>query len=125
MSLKEITRASPERVWQSWVKAHAVNGSGDLVEGSIGQRKGKGGKGFSYQIVNVIPGSCFSISWKTLFVRLVFHHSVSASRFGTEIQYGFSIQGLFAWPVRWLLGKKIQQNLSLVLKAFVKQLEMR
>lgn len=125
MSLVEITRASPEKVWQSWAKAHAVNGSGDLVSGAKGQMKGKGGKGFSYQIIDVVPGKSFSILWKTLFVRLVFNHAVISSRFGTEIQYGISIKGLFAWPVRWLLEGKIRANLSLVLKDFVRKLENR
>ncbi len=105
------TRVSPEKVWSSWERAH------EIVEGRKGVKK------FRYQVLNVVPGKRFSILWKTLFVRLLFSHSVSPTKWGSEICYSVQIKGPFAWPVRWLLGKKIRQNIGLVLKAIVSQLE--
>jgi hypothetical protein len=116
-------RVPPSRVWEAWEKAHAVNGSAKIVEGFKGKTQTEGKKGFRYRVLNVDPGKSFSILWKTLFVRLLFHHSVHPTKRGSEIRYSFEIKGLFALPVRWLLGNKIRSNLSLVLKAIVRQLE--
>ena len=118
----EQTRASPERVWEAWVKAHATHGQGTLVSGSIGYMQGPGKKKVPYQIIDVVPGKSFSILWKALFVRFVFLHEVTPSWSGSEIKYDFQIRGSFAWMVRWMLIPKIRANLSLVLKAFVRQL---
>lgn len=114
------TKVPPIKVWAAWEKAHAAHHQKKIVTGS----KGKAGKkGFKYQILDVVPGKSFSILWKTLFVRLIFTHVVLPTKRGSEIRYSFKIQGPFAWPVRWILGKKIHANLALVLKAIVKQLE--
>jgi hypothetical protein len=120
-------RVPPEKVWASWERAHATHSEGvaqpKIVEGQKGVSKALNMKGFRYQLLDVVPGKQFSILWKTLFVRLLFSHSVSPARSGSEIRYSVHIKGPFAWPVRWFLGKKIRQNICLVLKAIVKQLE--
>lgn len=110
-------RVAPEAVWEAWEKAHALHGEKGIEAGQKGKSK------FRYQILDVQKGESFSILWKTLFVRLIFHHSVKPTPRGSEIRYRVQIKGLFAWPVRWLLGPKIQHNISLVLKTIVKQLE--
>jgi len=114
---------APEKVWESWERAHEKQGQAKIMDGQKGVSKGLGKKGFRYQVLDVVPGLKFSILWKTLFVRLLFTHSVSPTRWGSEIRYSVTIKGPFAWPVRWFLGKKIEQNIRLVLKAIVKQLE--
>ena len=123
MEYKIITRVPASRVWQAWETAHAVHGQPGIVQGQKGLTNNPNAKGFKYQLLDVIPGERFSILWKTLFVRLIFTHRVLQSNWGTEICYSVKIKGFFAWPVRYLLGNKIQQNLSMVLKAMVKQLE--
>ena len=125
MAIIEETRASPERVWQAWVKAHAMHGQDGLRSGAKGEMKGNGKKGFPYQIVDVVEGKRFSMLWKTMFVRLIFSHEVFPTPIGAKVRYDFRIEGLFAWPMRWLLKEKIRANLANVLKAFIKQLETR
>ena len=119
----EQTRVSADRVWQAWVKAHAVHGSGTLVSGSIGHMQNDHKKKIPYQIIDVVPYKSFSVSWKALFVRFVFSHAVKSTPYCAEIHYDFRIEGPFAWMVRWLIAPKIRANLSLVLKAFVRGLE--
>lgn len=97
------TRVAPAQVWKAWEGARTAQGK--------------------YQIFDVRPGESFSMLWKSLFVRLIFVHTVKPTQKGSAISYKVRIQGPFAWPIRWLLGKKIQSNLSYVLKAVVKQLE--
>ena len=111
-------RVKPETVWKAWEKAHAVH-SNDPIE--PGQRAKS--TGFKYKILDVVQGESFSISWKSLFVRMVFSHSVKAIKKGSEIRYSAEIKGFFAWPVRFFLEKKIRRNLAFVLKEFTKQLE--
>src|ERR1700690_3570418 len=95
MSINGYTRASSEKVWASW-----VNAQGSLVKGATGF-KTSGTKKIPYEIIDVVPGKSFSVSWKALFVRLVFSHEVFTTA----------------------TGAKIRANLALVLKAFIKQLE--
>ncbi len=110
-------RVNPEEVWEAWEKAHAFHGQQGIEAGQKGKSR------FKYKIIDVKKGESFSILWKTLFVRLIFNHSVKPTRRGSEIRYQVQIKGLFAWPVRWLLGNKIKSNIALVLKAIVRQLE--
>ena len=116
-------RVPPELVWQAWEKAHALHKEGGIVPGVRAKTKGEGSKGFRYQILDVTPGISFSIRWKTLFVRLIFTHTVTPAPKGSEIRYGVKIRGFFAWPVRYFLGNKIRKNLSFVLKELGKRLE--
>lgn len=103
------TRVSPEVVWEYWEKKMDV---------------GQTGK-FRYKILDLRKGESFSILWKTLFVRLIFNHSVKPTHKGSEICYQVQIKGLFAWPVRWLIGAKVKRNIGYVLKAIVKDLEAK
>ena len=108
-------RVTPEQVWKAWEKVHDQTG---IVEGKKGVVKK-----IRYQFLEVVPGERYTICWKTLFVRLIFTHSVVSTQRGAEITYSAKIKGLFAIPVRWMLGPKISQNLGLVLRALVRQLE--
>jgi hypothetical protein len=110
-------RVSPEEVWQAWERAHAKNGA--LEAGQQGRAQ------FQYKVLNVQKGESFSILWKTFFVRLIFSHHVKRTAKGSAISYKVQIKGPFAWPVRWLLGAKIKQNIGYVLKAIVKELEQQ
>lgn len=112
------THVCPEQVWTLWERAHAKSGPLPMEKG---QRANKGQ--FQYEILEVIPNEKFTILWKTLFVRLIFSHEVKAIRKGSQICYRVDIKGFFAWPVRWMLGGKIRQNIALVLKSIIKQLE--
>ena len=116
-------RVSPTIVWEAWVKAHQLHCQKGIEAGQNGYSKAEGKSKFRYKILNVKPGESFSILWKTLFVRLIFTHTVTPTQRGAEIRYRVQIQGLFAWAVRWLLGNKIKTNIGHVLKAMVKQLE--
>lgn len=116
-------KVPPKKVWEAWERAHQIHGQKGIQAGQKGERKTEGKKGFQYQILDVLPGESFSILWKTLFVRLIFTHTVKPSLKGSEIRYQVQIRGPFAWPIRWLLGNKIRQNIAHVLQAIVKQLE--
>jgi hypothetical protein len=105
------TKASPKTVWSAWEKIHSLQG-----------QKGSAGK-FKYKVLDVKPEESFSIVWKTLFVKMVFTHEVSATERGSRIRYRVRFKGLFAWPIRLILGEKIKKNLRDVLKAMVLQLE--
>lgn len=122
---KEVmeSRAPPEKVWELWEKAHLKNGQNKIEKGQKTYFKAEGKSQFRYEILEVVPKQRFSILWKTLFVRLIFTHEVKAIRKGSEICYEVEVKGLFAWPVRWMLAERIRQNIALVLKAIVKQLE--
>ena len=117
-------RVAPEKVWDAWERAHRIHSEKGIEPGLKSRSRSPEGKSkFKYEILDVIPGKSFSILWKTLFVRLVFTHSVAPSKRGSEIRYAVQIKGLFAWPVRWFLGKQIQRNIRSVLKQVVSQLE--
>lgn len=100
-------RVSPAEVWAAWEKK--------LEQGQTGPLR--------YKILDMQKGESFSILWKTLFVRLIFTQSIKPTAKGSEICYSVQIKGLFAWFVRFILGKKIRNNLFAVLKAMAKQLE--
>lgn len=123
--MKELieTKIPPKRVWDAWERAHAAQGQGRIESGQKGVSQAEGKSKFKYEVFDVIQGESFSIRWRSLLVRLIFTHSVKPTGRGSEISYQVRIGGLFAWPVRWFLGKKIKQNISQVLKAIVKQLE--
>lgn len=110
-------RVTPEEVWAAWERAHALHGQTNIEAGQKGKSK------FRYQILDVKRGESFSILWKTLFVRMIFSHSVTPSPRGCKIRYKVQIKGLFAWPVRKLLGNKIKSNIGYVLRAIVRELE--
>lgn len=114
MSIVGYTRVSSEKVWASWSQAH----QGKLVTGTTGVNQK-----IQYKIIDVVPGKSFSVSWKALFVRLVFSHEVIKTATGAEIRYDFTLAGPFAWMVRWWISPKIRANLQLVLKAFIQQIE--
>lgn len=113
------TRVSPEEVWAAWEKAHALHGQTGIEPGQKGKSK------FRYKVLDVKKGESFSILWKALFVRLVFSHTVKPTQHGSEIFYRVQIKGPFGWFVRWLLGEKIRKNISLILKAIVRELETK
>lgn len=100
-------RVTPDQVWEVWEK---------------GIEQGQKGK-IRYKILEMKKGESFSLLWKTLFVRLIFSHTVKPIPRGSEIRYKVQIKGLFAWPIRWMLGPKIKKNLGYVLKAVVRELE--
>lgn len=102
-------RVSPEIVWKTWAKMHAIQGNGP--------------KKFKCKILDVIEGRQFSVLWKSLFVRLIFTYSVQEAKAGSQVRCTAVIKGFFAWPVRMMLQTKIQKNISFALKEFVKQLE--
>ena len=103
------TFVSSKIVWQAWERFQ----SGE---------KGKAGV-FKYKVLDVDPGKSFSILWKTLFARLIFTHLVESTGVGCRISYRIQIRGLFAYPIRFLIGKKLRSNVALLLKSFVRQLE--
>lgn len=107
------TRVSPDRVWQTWKKTHDLD--------SKTGRKGR----FAYRILAVSEGESFSILWKSFFAKLVFTQEVKAIESKrSEIRYRVEIRGLFRWPLRYLLRKKIEQNLAHVLQSLVKELDI-
>lgn len=110
-------RTTADVVWRAWEKAHELHANEPIEPGQRAKSSG-----FKYKILDVVPGERFSILWKSLFVRMVFTHSVKAVKNGVEIRYSADIKGIFAWPVRWMLKNKIRQNLAFVLKQFTKQL---
>lgn len=112
-------RVKPEDVWEFWEKAHARHNEEGLKEGQKGKAR------FHYKITKVKKGESFSILWKTLFVRLIFSHTVTPTRKGSLISYKVEMRGVFAWIVRWLIGEKIRKNISFVLKSIVKDLESK
>ncbi|MDE3046496.1 MAG: hypothetical protein KGJ02_07620 [Verrucomicrobiota bacterium] len=122
MEEKIEARVSPAKVWEAWERAHAQHGQSGIVNGQKGVSGASQSK-LRYEVVDVIPGQQFSVIWKTLFVRLVFSHTVKPTPRGSEIRYSVQIKGPFSWPVRWLLGNKIRRNIGSVLRAIVKQLE--
>lgn len=103
------TRVSPQVVWQAWERFQTGE-------------KGQSGS-FKYKILNIEPGVSFSILWKTLFARLVFTHRVEGLEKGSKISYRIEIKGPFAYPLRFLIGKKLRKNVAALLKSFVQQLE--
>lgn len=115
------TKVSPQRVWQAWSKAHAMEkGFAPKQKGTL---KTDGGSKFSYRILDVREGESFTILWKSMFVRLIFTHTVIPKAKGSEISYRVQIRGFFAWPVRFFLSEKIRSNLRLIMTSLVKELE--
>lgn len=125
MNARIETSLPPFRIWDAWVKAHAAAGLGQMEQGKKGVSKGAGISGFKYQIQNVVEGESFSILWKALFVRLIFSYAVKPFMRGSEVSCSVEIRGLFALPVRWALGRKIQKKLAEALHSMVRQLEKR
>jgi hypothetical protein len=105
-------RVSSDRVWQAWKKKHDLDA-----------KKGRKGR-FAYKILAVSEGESFSILWKSMFAKLIFTQEVKAIQpKKSEIRYRVEICGLFRWPLRYFLRKKIEKNLTLVLQSLVKELE--
>jgi len=102
------TRVGPQTVWKAWERVRTST-----------PEKGKP----RFKVFDIKNGESFSILWKSLFVRLIFTHKVQPAKKGSLITYQVAIKGPFAIPVRWLIGKKIQKNVSHVLKSMVKELE--
>jgi hypothetical protein len=115
------TKVSPKQVWQAWSDAHAMDEG--FIPGKKGVLRTNGGSAFSYRILDVRKGKSFTILWKSMFVRLIFTHTVIPKKQGSEIAYQVQIRGFFAYPVRYFLSEKIRQNLRLTLTALVKELE--
>lgn len=118
------TTVTPDIVWSAWEQAHALHGQKTIETGQKGSSQSERGRGFKYKVLEAIPGEEFSILWKTLFVRLIFTHTVKPTKRGSLICYHVKIKGLFAWPVRMMLGKKIKRNIGQVLKEIVHKLEL-
>ena len=118
-------RVSPEKVWEVWERAHMKGGQSQIKKGDKGYSQAEGKSRFQYEILDVVPQQKFSILWKTLFVRLIFIHEVKPIPRGSKISYRVEIRGLFARPLRWMLGSKIQKNIAHVLKTVARQLEGR
>jgi hypothetical protein len=108
-------RTTVPQVWKAWEKIHSETG---IVEGKSGEVKK-----IKYRFREVEAGRGYTIEWKTYLTRLIFTHSAQPSKRGVEIVYTAEVRGLFAWPIRWLLGRKIEHNLGLVLRALVRSLE--
>ncbi len=123
MAVTGQTHVSADRVWRSWEQAHVSKGTSALVSGATGFMQTAGKKKVPYQIKDVVAGRSFSIIWKALFIRFVFSHEVVSNPFGSEIRYGFRVEGPCSWMVRWLIVPKVRANLTSVLKSFVTQLE--
>lgn len=117
------TKVCPEKVWEAWSNAHSMDEG--FAAGQKGSLKTSGNSKFAYRILDVRKGEGFTILWKSLFVRLIFSHSVAPKNRGAEITYSVQIKGFFAWPVRFFLGEKIRQNLQSVLKCLVYNLETK
>lgn len=111
------TRVTPHEVWMAWERAHALHGQGDIQEGQKGKNK------FRYEVLDVKKGESFSILWKTLFVRLIFRHTVTPTKKGSLISYKVQMKGIFAPICRWLIGEKVRKNIAHVLQSIVKELE--
>lgn len=122
MNAELETSLPPSRIWDAWTRAHAASGLDDLQSGKKGVSKKPGHSGFKYQIQEVIKGESFSILWKSLFVRLIFTYAVKPIPKGSKVSCSVNIKGLFAWPVRFFLGKKIQTKLFEALHTMVRQL---
>ena len=121
IEVERETKVKPELVWQAWRKAHAMDAG--FSAGQKGVLRTSGKSKFSYRILMVREGESFSILWKSLFVRLIFTHSVFAHPKGSKISYSVQIRGFFAWPVRLFLSEKIRSNLQQILKSLVRELE--
>jgi hypothetical protein len=117
------TKVSPQKVWQAWSSAHAMEKGFEPKQKGVLRTQG-GGK-FSYRILDVREGESFSILWKSMFVRLIFTHSVIPKAKGSQISYRVQVRGFFAWPVRYFLSDKIRRNLCSILTSLVNELESR
>lgn len=119
----EKTKLPPYKVWAAWESSQSAHSKGALVSGYKGFMMAPGNKKVPYEILDVVPGKCFSILWKAFFVKFVFSHKVESSGYGSVISYDFKIAGPLGWMVRWLIAPKIKANITDALKSFVKNLE--
>lgn len=110
MEEKIESTVSPEQIWKAWEKAHGLHHKEGLREGQKGKHK------FSYEVLKVEDGKSFSILWKTLGTKLIFTHKVEPTKKGSLISYHIEIKGMFAWPVRLLIGNKIKRNMAFALE---------
>ncbi len=116
------TRVSSKVIWDAWSqnylnKDNALNKSGYV--------KAENGKGVKYSIAEVKENQSFTIIWYSLFVKLVFTHSVQPINNGSIISCRVSFKGFMSFLVRRLLQNKIKKYLLESLKNFAKQLESR
>lgn len=106
------TNLTPSIIWKAWESGL------NLTPGIKAKAKG-----LQYQILYVTFEKEFAISWKSLFIRLIFTHAVTPLKNGSQIVYSAELKGLFAGIARFFLKGKITKNLEFALKEFVKQLE--
>lgn len=119
--------ASTQSVWKTWAKANPWNSwekdKSSFEVGREGHVVSKKGKGVPYKIIDIQEGKCFTILWKALFIKLIFHYSVEPEENGSKITYRVSFKGIFFLPFRHLLCKRIKKDIASALKAFVLQVE--
>lgn len=117
------SKATSQQIWESWERAnpwnHFDSASNALQEKSKGRVVSNKGKSVPYKILEVKKGESFTICWKALFLRLIFTYRVEPIQTGSKITYSVLIKGIFSFPIRFILRRKIQKNLDEGLKSFV------
>lgn len=118
------SKASPRAVWHLWKQAsYWDENRGHFQEGQSGIAKSPKGKKASFKILAIQEGSSFTLEWRAPCLKIAVTHRVELQGAGSKIIYDFHLKGLVAWPLEFLLKKRIRAHLKRALSEFVEILE--
>jgi hypothetical protein len=113
------TRAAPSKVWALWKQASYWEGSeGGFTQGQQGKAFNSQKKGAAFQILSIEEGASFTLQWRAPCLKIEVNHSVTPSDGGAKIRYQFVLRGFVAWPVEFLLKRRIRGHLKKALNEF-------
>ena len=129
---KVKTKAPPKKVWKAWADTYNMSSKGEKAsskekgfkQGRKGfVRDGKGKKA-SYKIISMQNGKTFTMTWGTIFLKMIFQYSVLPQSKGSIVECKVKFGGIFVFPVSLFLRKKMRKNITESLHRFVQQVEM-
>jgi len=124
------TKAGPDIVWKAWEKMNnwpqkegQVGAGADLLK-NINQKFSVVNDGYksSFKIIEVVDKKSFTMVWYSLFIKMFFTYTVSPILNGSLVSCKVKFSGIFSWPIRYFLNKRIKKSLSVSLMEFCKRL---
>ena len=122
IEVSKITKAKPENIWKLWENVEgwpkwneALEWSrllGNFEKGIFGEIKAKGWPVSHFEIIEIAPNRKFKDVSKMPMTILEFSHEICELGQGrTQITHRVSVKGLFSLPLKWTMGKKLNENL--------------
>ncbi|MDX8431670.1 MAG: hypothetical protein SNF33_07725 [Candidatus Algichlamydia australiensis] len=118
------SQVSPQKVWSTWRASNYWDlDKSSFTQGQKGRVVSGKKRGPAFVVSAIEEGESFTLSWKAPMVKFDMRHEVFPTATGSKLVYTMTLRGLMAYPMRFLLGRKIKRTLRETLQAFVKHVE--